>query len=126
MKHAWIGAGILLAVLAFSLFASGRVKDAALQTRALLEQAAQQAEGGSTEQALDILREAEKTWQSHERFFGTVLHHEQMDDVLTQIAALGEYGRLEDLDDFLSGCRALMAKLAQLYAMERLTPENLF
>ena len=97
---------------------SQTVNDAIAASRA---QAARNDVGG----AADRLQEAKALWRSHERYFGVVLSHSEIDDVNMMFAELAQYAELGDRDDFLAGTARLIATIEHIREMELPSYHNL-
>ena len=97
---------------------SQTVNDAIAASRA---QAARNDFGG----AADHLQEAKALWRSHERYFGVVLSHSEIDVVNMMFAELAQYAELGDRDDFLAGTARLIATIEHIREMELPSYHNL-
>ena len=72
-----------------------------------------------------MIKKAGASWEQQQLFFGTVLRHDEIDDVTEEFTRLESYATTEDQDDFLSNCKALIARLKHVQEMEKLTLLNI-
>ena len=70
------------------------------------------------EGAAHLIRAASNKWNENAVFFGTMLRHDEIDNVIVEFARLESYAKTRDEDDFLSNCSALLAQLAHIKEME--------
>lgn len=125
MKFIIISLLLLGVMLGLCLYTSSQVIDAVQNTSALLEEAITAEKSGNKELALQMVRAARDEWHNHETFFGTVLRHDEIDDITEEFARLESYASTEDQDDFRSNCAALLSSLTHIDHMERTTFENI-
>lgn len=125
MKFIIISLLLLSVMLFLCMYASSQVIQAVQTTSSLLEESIAAEENGDKEHSLQMLRAARDQWRKHETFFGTVLRHDEIDNVIEEFAKLESYASTEDQDDFRSNCAALLARLAHIGQMEKPTFENI-
>lgn len=125
MKYIAICLSCFFALLILCTYSAIRVIDAVEKTTVVLETAVQAENHGGKEASLQIIRQASDIWKSHEPFFGTVLRHDEIDNVVEEFARLESYASTEDQDDFLSNCKALIARLKHIQEMEKPTFQNI-
>lgn len=118
MKHVCLGLSILALILALCLFTAHYTSDTVQRTSALLEEAVEARRAGDEAEALRLVRAASAHWKDHEAYFGTVLRHDEIDDVIGEFARLESYARSQDQDDFYSNCAALLSELEHIEQME--------
>ncbi len=122
MKHITISLAILSVVLVFSLLSSAHVSSVVDQTTAFLERA-------STEENRDraeaLVNDAEKFWKHHQPGFGMLLRHDEVDEVICDMALLQAYASRKDWDDFDGNCACLLARLEHIKEMQCLTLHNI-
>lgn len=121
MKFITVSLSLILLMLCLCIFASNQVIGAVDETKELLEKAI--TVDGQT--SLSAVQAASKVWKSHETFFGTVLRHDEIDDVLSDFARLESYAISRDREEFLANCAALIAQLEHIKDMERPTFQNI-
>ena len=95
------------------------------ETTSLLEEAVAAEKSERKDDSLRIIREASQSWNRHQVFFGTVLRHDEIDEVIEEFARLESYATTQDQDDFLSNCCALVTRLEHIKSMEKPTFENI-
>ena len=64
-------------------------------------------------------------WDKHELYFGTMLRHDELDEVVGSFATLQAYLACEDGDEFLSTCAQLIRRLEHICDMEQPLPANI-
>lgn len=125
MKYIVVSLFLLGLMLCLCLYSSSQVAQAVQETTQLLEKAVTAEKNGDKETSLHLVRAACDTWRSHETFFGTVLRHDEIDDVTGEFARLVSYASTQDQDDFLSNCAALLAQLEHITEMEKPSFSNI-
>lgn len=125
MKYIYTSIFCFLAVLILCTYSSIRIIDYVGETEQLLEEAVDAEKQGDKEESLHIIQKAGKSWKNRELFFGTVLRHDEIDGVMEEFARLESYASTEDQDDFLSNCKALIARLQHIQEMEKPSFQNI-
>ena len=125
MKYITVSLLLLGVMICLTLYSSSQVIQAVQDTAGLLEAAMTAEITGEEEKALDLVRAARDEWKKHEVFFGTVLRHDEIDDVTQEFARLESYASTEDQDDFRSNCAALLSQLSHLVEMDKATFQNI-
>ena len=125
MKYITVSLALLTLMVGLCIVSSTCVIKAVDNTISLLEDAVTAEDTGKQDKTISLITKASETWRKQETFFGTVLRHDEIDDVTEEFARLKSYATTEDQDDFLSNCRALIAKLEHIKSMERPTFENI-
>ena len=118
MKHICVSLGIFLLILAFCLFSANFTSDRVRETAAMLEAARDARRSGDEMAALRLVRTASAHWKKHEAYFGTVLRHAEIDDILGEFARLEAYARGGEQEDFYSSLEALLTQLEHIEQME--------
>ena len=122
MKQTVIAVATLMLIL---LFASGGVfyvEEVVEHTVKLVEQAGSLV---GTEHAETAIEQAEHYWKTHESFFGALLQHDEVDNVVDTFAQLKAYAGRGDWDDYCGNCAALLARLEHISAKERPILQNI-
>ncbi len=125
MKYIYISLTCFFIMLALCSYSSVQVIKAVDETTQILKTAVEADKSGNKEEALSIVKKASAAWKGHELFFGTVLRHDEVDEVVEEFARLESYASTEDQDDFRSNCRALIARLEHIQTMEKPTLQNI-
>lgn len=125
MKYIIVSLLLLSIMFCLCLYSSAQVIRAVQETSELLEEAVAAEDNGEKEISLHMIRTARDTWREHETFFGTVLRHDEIDNVTEEFAKLESYASTEDQDDFRSHCAALLSRLAHIVEMEKTTFSNI-
>lgn len=125
MKFIAVSLTMLVLILVFCIFTSVRVMEAVDVTAELLEGAVTAENQAQTDRALAFVRSATETWKHHEVFFGTVLRHDEIDNVLSEFARLESYAITRDREEFLANCASLLAQLEHIREMELPTFQNI-
>ena len=118
MKCLFGSISLLLLLLLLCLLSTQQIAGTIDQTSVHLNAAISAQQAGLEDAAQDQIRAAEHIWRSKEAFFGTVLQHDEIDEVIIEFARLRSYAETEDQDDFLSNCNALLARLQHIQEME--------
>lgn len=77
------------------------------------------------EAAVSAVIQAEEFWRSREWFFGTVLRHDDLEDVVQLYSIIAVYAQREDWDDYYGNCAALLARLEHISVTERFRLQNI-
>lgn len=125
MRHCIIALVILALSLSFCIVSSNAVRAACSETLQLLQKAQHKAYAEDFSAVQPILREAERQWKDHERFFGVVLRHDEADDVMKDFAALRQYAVTHDTDEYLATGASLMATIEHISSMSRASYHNI-
>lgn len=122
MKQA-IGAGVTLVLICIFccvvVHAIGQQAQQAIQ----LTELAQQAE--TAQEAVALVKQAETFWESREWFFGTVMRHDDLEDIMQLYAILKAYALREDWDDYYGNCAAVLSRLRHISITERFRLQNI-
>lgn len=121
MKHIAISLIILSVLLIFSLLTSNHISAVVDQTTIFLERASKEENRALAESLVDG---AAKYWKKHQSGFGMLLRHDEVDEVICEMALLQAYAHREDWDDFDGNCACLLARLQHIKEMQNLTMHN--
>ena len=125
MKHTLFACLLLGATLGFCIFSSVTVRAGMQTVNEAIAVSRNAASRGDFDSAAKSLQTAKETWETHERFFGVVLAHEELDEVNIAFAELLQYASLGDKDDFLAGSARLIATIEHIREMEVPSYHNL-
>ena len=126
MKYTLLSLGIFALCLAFCLFSMATVTAVCERTADALAVSLSAVRREAFSQAEAALSQAEDCWTRSKPFFGVVLRHEEMDEIVVGFAELRQYLELHDLDDYQATCARLLTALQHLKDMEKPTAENVF
>lgn len=122
MKHVTISLIILSVVLIFSVLSSAHISSVVDHTTACLEDASAKE---NRDRAEILVNDAATYWKNHQSGFGMLLRHDEVDEVICEMALLQAYASQEDWDDFEGNCACLLARLEHIKEMQRLTLHNI-
>ena len=125
MKHTAFALCLLALLLAFCITTSTLVRNDCQDVNDTLALSRSQASRADFGGASDHLRAAKALWHSHERLFGVLLDHNELDEVNVIFAELAQYAELGDQDDFLAGTARLIATIEHIREMEVPSYHNL-
>ena len=125
MKHTLFACLLLGVMLAFCIVSSVAVRAETQAVNDAIASSRNAASRDDFESAAAALQAAKETWAAHERFFGVVLAHEELDEVNIAFAELLQYAALEDKDDFLACSARLVATIEHIREMEVPSYHNL-
>lgn len=118
MKHTIISLTLILLLLVFSIFSAFYVTNTVEESIRLLELAQQMETVGNNHGAVQAIQAAKTRWQSHQVYYGTVLRHDEVDDVLRDFSSLSAYAQDQERAEFRSGCASLLTQLRHIQQME--------
>lgn len=125
MKHLWIAAAILVALLGGTLgnsFYLGGIIDSYEQQ---LTQAQQLAARGAWDESEQITQQVYADWEGHDFYFHSLLRHVDIDEVRLTFHEVQEYLKLEETDQYNAANAKLITQLGLLAEMEQLTLKNI-
>ena len=125
MRHTLFACLLLAAALGFCIFSSVTVRAETQSVNEAIAEARNAAARGDFDTAAAELHRAQARWHEHERFFGVVLSHTEIDEVNIAFAELLQYAALADRDDFLAGTARLVASIEHIREMELPSYHNL-
>ena len=105
-------------LLGLCLFSAAYVSHAVEETELLLTDAMALQQQDRYADAAAMTHWAADRWNSHQTYFGTVLRHDEMDDVIREFSRLESYADTQDTEEYLSNCAALLATLKHIREME--------
>ncbi len=116
---------LILALLAISCIGSAvYVTNSVTKTASILDKALSAADQ-DVSGVLPTVLAAAAQWDSCATVFGTVLQHDEVDNVVEEFARLEYFAKTDDQEEFLSTCAALLAKLNHIREMELPTLKNI-
>lgn len=125
MKKGLLAGGILILLLALSLWhvhALGGLTAAVWDTLAQAEAAA---EAGDWDEAAQLTRRAEGRWRERDFYLHITLQHKVMDEVELSFAEVHEFLQNREAGEYSAANARLMQRLALLGEAERPSLENL-
>ncbi len=125
MKYIVVSLILLVLMLGLCLVASRCVVRAIEETGTLLDAAWNAAAANESEVCLQKIQAASDTWESYETFFGTVLRHDEIDNIMGEFAKLEAYALTQDRSEFLSNCASLLSQLEHIREMEEFSIQNI-
>ena len=114
-KRFYLGLGILIFFLILGLWVSRGMKEGARPVTRLLEQAAEAALSGDTEQGADLARQARKLWNDRWGIMALAADHAPMDEIDGLLAQMEFFARARD-GQRLGACCARVAELVEAMA----------
>lgn len=125
MGRFWIGAGILVLLLAVGLWVSYTMDTTHESIGKTLDQAAADALKGDLESGFALAQQARSQWQANWTRTATVADHAPMDEIDGLFAQLEAYRQSRRPDDFAAYCARLSALVAAVGEAHSLTWWNL-
>lgn len=119
MKHLYLGAGILLAVLVLSLIALGLISGSLNRISGRLDQAWEACQTGNYEDAVRAGDRAFEQWEKARGLTASLVDHGPLDEINQTFARLEACGRLSEWDEFAQACRELQSMVQELMSRER-------
>ena len=105
-------------LLGLCLFSASYVPHAVEEAELLLTDAMVLQQQDHPAEAAALTHRAADRWNSHQAYFGTVLRHDEVDDVIREFSRLESYVDTQDTEEYLSNCAALLATLRHIREME--------
>lgn len=105
-------------LLGLCLFSASYVSHAVEEAELLLTDAMVLQQQDHPAEAAALTHRAADRWNSHQAYFGTVLRHDEVDDVIREFSRLESYVDTQDTEEYLSNCAALLATLRHIREME--------
>lgn len=118
MKFFYIGGGILILLLAFSLLFGWIIGRHATEASELLSAAIEYMDSGSFDQARDKANAAAESWKTHSHFLSALIGHDELDEIAEGFSRLTAYGVEEDRQEFRSQCQVLIFRLEHIAEMD--------
>ena len=119
MRYFWIALAILSLVLAACVGSLLYLDGVVRETTDLLNQAALSAEQEDFSAAYEQVQACLRVWESHKGGCGTLLRHEEADQVYFSLCQLEAYARLGSKDEFMGQMAETRARLEHVSEMER-------
>lgn len=112
MKRSWIGAGLLLVLLAVGIWSAWKMVEIHAPLETMLNRAAEQALGEDWESAEYLFRQAKESWQHQEILRACFADHTPVEEIDGEFALLEVYLQTREATPFAAGCRELARKTA--------------
>lgn len=126
MKRSWMGFGLLLVLLAASLFTTRKMTAIHEPIAVQLQQAAYWSSKEDWDTAARFFQRAETNWKKSEHFRSCFADHNPIEDIDAAFAMLRVYCEAEEQTAFESACRNLARKVAAVGEAHELKWWNLF
>ena len=124
MKRLWIAAALLLALLLGTVGNAWYLDGLSRSYQEQLTAAQEMAEGGGWEEARRLTDQVYQDWQGRTFYFHVLLRHTDTDAVHLTFQEVGEYLRLEELDQYTAANARLITQIGLLAEMEQLSWKN--
>lgn len=124
MKRLFAALGLLLLLLAGSIYSGWRVEQMTNDCIGQLYQAQQMARADNWEQARSITKRVYQNWQEHGFALHALLRHQDTDQILMSFRAVEQYLMLEEMDQYAAANATLIVQLELLAEMEQASVEN--
>lgn len=118
MTRLWAAIGLLLVLLGLCLGSAFLMKKYTTSTGALLEKAVASAQQEDFAVATAFCNQAKEEWDSHATVFGSLLSHDEADQVGIGLVRLLAFGKTEDMDEFLATGMELIQHVHHIRDME--------
>ena len=125
MKREWIGIGLLLVLLALGLLTTRRMERACEDIADQIGKAGTLALAEDWEGADRLLRKARGRWDGGWRLHAALTDHEPMENVDSQLEALGVYQKQREKVAFAALCAQLASQIRDIGDAHKLTWWNL-
>ena len=110
MNRLWFGVGLLVLLLALSLWVTTAMLCVHKPIAESLEQASRQALSGDFPGGVATAQQAQRSWERHKHATASVADHAPMDEIDGLFAELEVYAQSQETVHFAAGC-AQLAKL---------------
>ena len=107
MSRGWIGIALLVVLLILGLTASAVMDRMQLPITRQLEQAAQAALSGDTQQGFSAASTAQKQWEQRWRVTAALSDHGPMDEIDGLFGQLNAYMQSNQIQEFAACCRRI-------------------
>ena len=125
MKQLWFGIGLLVFLLAGSIFLGNVLEDAHMPAAADLDRAAHCAAKDDWDLAAALVNRAEKSWKARRNITAALIHHDPLDQIELLFARLEVYRTSENTAAFRAVCAELSGRIRSLSQAHRFTWWNL-
>lgn len=119
MRTAKFGILLLILVLAGCLFSLKTLERCVAQTTQQLKAAQALAQAGNLNAAAQAADGARRSWERWEAFLGSVLRHDEADDLRFAFARLSGFAAENDRNEFRAECAELIARVEHILTMEQ-------
>lgn len=126
MKRSWIGAGLLLVLLAAGLLVTWAMAEIHDPIARDLITAGEYALSGDWAQAEALSQKAAENWEKHALFRACFADHTPMEEIDACFAELKVYGRMKEETAFAAACGEIAGKAKAMGDAHGLIWENLF
>ena len=124
MKRLGIAAGILLLLLALSIYSGLALTRLTNGCIAQLERAQEMAMQDDWDSARKLTRSVYDTWEGHSFALHALLRHAEADEILVSFRCVKQYLALEEMDQYAAANITLITQLELLSEMEQASPDN--
>lgn len=124
MRYFWLALAILILVLAACTVSLFYLDYVVRETTEFLDQAALAAEAGDYQTAYDQVRSCLLAWESHKGGCGTLLRHDEADDVYYSLCQLEAFAKSGSNDEFMGQLAEARARVEHMRNMELPTYYN--
>ena len=114
MKRLWFGAGLLIFLLAASLYLGNSLTDLTKPVESDLDKAAVAALEQNWPLASALYLRAQGYWDSHRNLTAVLAHHDPIGEIDSGLAMLPVYAACQDTVGFCTACSELAQKLRSL------------
>ncbi len=125
MKRMWIASGILLSILALTLWHSAHITRFTQELTALLEEAEQYAEAGDWAQARQYNEKAHKQWEDNDVYLHVLFRHDNTDAIFASFHEVEEFLECEEGGEYSAANAKLIVQISLLAEAEQLTLQNI-
>lgn len=119
MRRLWISAGILILLLAGSLFNAWYARELTAAMGEQLDQAQQMTRQGQWAQALELTEKVYKQWEDMHFYLHSTMRHSDTDQILRGFRTVMEYLKLQEPDQYNAANADLITMLELLGEMEQ-------
>ena len=114
MKRLWFGAGLLVLLLATSLYLGDVIVDLTAPVESDLDKAAVAALDGNWPLASALYLRAQKHWDDTRNQTAALIHHDPIQQIDVGFAVLPSYAACEDSAGFCAACSQLAQQIRSL------------
>ncbi len=125
MRSVCFGAALLVVLLGLGIFVSGKMDAMQLPLSNTLEQAAEEALGGSFSQAVALGEEAKTKWEQQWNITASLADHVPMDEIDGLFSQLEAYAKEEEKTHYAACCWELSSLIRAVAEAHQLSWWNL-
>jgi len=125
MKRSWMGAGLLMVLLAVGIWSAWGMVTVHGPLETMLDRAAEQALREDWESAGYLFQQAKDCWESRETFRACFADHTPVEEIDGEFALLEVYIQTREVTPFAAGCREMARKIAAVGEAHELDMKNL-